>query len=105
MDISHLSLSSLTSQTCIIWRVDGTQHYGPRLDYNGFTQNMLGKNVKFGDKFFQLGYWRIGAADQNHLTIGTETLVSQLYRSDGTSTIHNGPRMDYRVLRPVTKVF
>lgn len=64
---------------------------------------MLGKNVKFGDKFLQLGYWRIGEIDQSHLSIGTETLVSQIYRSDGT--IHNGPRMDFRVMRPVTKVF
>lgn len=33
---SHLSLSHLAVQTCMIWRVDGTKHPGPRKDYNGF---------------------------------------------------------------------
>ena len=95
IDHCHLSLGSLNAKTSIIWRVDGTKHEGPRSDYNGFSKNVEGKNIKFGDKFVEIGYWRIGENDENHMSIGTQTLVSQIYRSDGT--IHNGPRMDYRI--------
>lgn len=48
-----------------------------------------------GSKFIQLGDWRIGEVDNIHMSIGTETLVADIYRSDGT--IHPGPRFDFRI--------
>lgn len=99
IDKSHLSLGHLSTKTCMIWRVDGTKHPGPRTDYNGFSNTSNTAKIGFGPDFVEIGNWRIGATDSFHLSIGTKTVVSEILRSDGTS--HPGPRMDFRIEKEV----
>jgi hypothetical protein len=103
MDNSHLSLSCLTFQTGGLWRVDGQNFFGPRQDFNGFMKNSVGVDVKFGERFVQLGYWRIGEVDNGQFSIGTETVVSMIMRTDGSFTA--GQAINHRIERPITKVF
>jgi hypothetical protein len=100
VDGGHASLSHNSGQTAMIWREDGTQHPGPRTDFNTFGQALTPKNVFMGEGFMQVGEFRIGDVDGAHMSIFAEdtkkTIV--IYRSDGT--IHPGPREDYQNDKP-----
>jgi hypothetical protein len=47
-----------------------------------------------GDRFIQIGSWRIGDVDGAHFsTAHKDGKTAQIYRSDGT--LHPGPRSDF----------
>lgn len=90
----------------MIFRSDGTLHGGPRTDYNLWWKP-LGEpiGVTFGDRFVQIGKFRLGDVDSTHFSVshvGGQTI--QIYRNDGT--IHSGPRTDYTTFgRPLEECF
>ncbi|CAE7829487.1 unnamed protein product [Symbiodinium sp. CCMP2592] len=48
----------------------------------------------WGDRFVQLGEWRLAAIDSNHFSISHRSRwTAQIFRSDGT--LHPGPRTDF----------
>lgn len=48
----------------------------------------------FGDRFIELGAWRLAAIDHLHFSIShKDGYTAQIYRYDGT--VHPGPRTDY----------
>ncbi|CAE7614633.1 unnamed protein product [Symbiodinium microadriaticum] len=48
----------------------------------------------WGDRFVQLGDWRLAAIDANHFSIShRDGWTAQIFRSDGT--LHPGPRTDF----------
>jgi len=38
-------------RTCMIWRVDGTKHPGPRSDFLGFAKNDRFSKISSGQNF------------------------------------------------------
>ena len=66
MDATHFSISHRNGQTIQIYRSDGTLHPGPRHDKNAWTSSLSAgppAGITFGDRFIQLGNFRIGDAD------------------------------------------
>ena len=96
VDGSHFSLSHSGGQTAMIWRDDGTEHPGPRTDFNTFGKPLTPANLFVGDGFVQMGEWRFGNVDDAHMSIFSEETkkTAVIYRSDGT--IHEGPREDFQ---------
>lgn len=92
---AHFSISHRDGQTIQIFRNDGTLHPGPRTDYSTFDRpEGAASGISFGDKFIQIGKFRIGDADGWHALVthsGGQT--AQIYRGDGT--LHPGPRTDW----------
>lgn len=97
----HFSLSTKTIFTPMIWRVDGTKHPGPRRDWHSWLHFTLqvknaNRDVPFrvwqGERYVQIGRWRIAEIDDNHMSIASG-LTSDIYRGDGT--VHPGPRWDF----------
>jgi carbonic anhydrase len=58
------------------------------------TRSLAASEIKVGDRFIQLGKWRLGDADGTHFSIayksGTKHYTAVIFRKDGT--VHNGPR-------------
>ena len=93
---AHFSMSSSDGTTAQIYRNDGTLHPGPRTDYGtwGNALDATGPGISFGDRFIQIGAWRICEIDGYHASICTTSgVTAQIYRGDGT--LHPGPRTDY----------
>ena len=65
----HFSVSHKSGKTAMIWRSDGTQHPGPRNDFNVWDKALTPKDVKTGNGFIELGKnrFRVGVM----LTAGT----------------------------------
>jgi hypothetical protein len=68
-----------------------------KVDLLGTTGNCAlsqTSQVKVGDRFIQLGNWRLGDADGTHFSIayksGSKHYTAVIFRKDGT--VHNGPR-------------
>eukprot|EP00928_Gymnodinium_smaydae_P059961 TRINITY_DN4346_c0_g2_i1.p1 TRINITY_DN4346_c0_g2~~TRINITY_DN4346_c0_g2_i1.p1 ORF type:complete len:1442 (-),score=139.16 TRINITY_DN4346_c0_g2_i1:48-4373(-) len=95
VDDDHLSLAHRNGLTARIFKSDGTSHRGPRRDFTTWGRppgEAIG--VSFGDRFIQLGKFRIGTVDNVHLSISHESgNTAQVYKSDGTS--FSGPRTDF----------
>ncbi|CAE7677387.1 unnamed protein product [Symbiodinium sp. CCMP2456] len=95
VDDNHFSISHRDGQTIQIFRQDGTLHPGPRTDWSTWDRpvgNPVG--ITFGDRFMQLGNFRLGDADGGHFVVSHKNgWTSQIYRSDGTR--HPGPRRDW----------
>ncbi|CAE7203805.1 unnamed protein product [Symbiodinium microadriaticum] len=111
-DGGHFLVSHINGWTCQIYRWDGTLHPGPRRDWGprllhrkpmawsceGIAEMAFGPCDSdfgtFGDRFIQLGQWRIAAIDANHFSVSHKGgKTAQIYRSDGT--LHPGPRSDF----------
>ena len=97
-DDTHFSISHRDGQTIQVFRSDGTLHPGPRTDY-GLWHRPIGvaQGVTFGDRFVQMGNFRVGDVDSTHFSvshIGSQTI--QIYRSDGE--VFPGPRTDWTTL-------
>ena len=109
-DDHHLSISFKTPccgasgiHTADIWRADGTIHPGPRNccglgQLNTFEAQLSTDSIWFGDKFLQIGNFRIADIDGNHMSIAyvSSGKTAEIFRSD--STQHPGPRTDYNHL-------
>ena len=96
VDGGHFSMAYKGGKTAQIYRSDGTLHGGPRSDYTtwgrGLDANAPG--ISFGDRFIQIGQWRICDIDGSHASICTvHGKTAQIFRGDGT--LHAGPRNDY----------
>ena len=91
----HLSISHRDGQVVQIFRNDGTLHPGPRTDHSTFDRPAAAASgISFGDRFLQIGKFRIGDADGTHMTVThADGQTIQIYRSDGT--LHPGPRTDW----------
>ena len=83
-----------------IWRSDGTIHIGPRTccglgQLNTFQSQLPSDSVSFGEKFLQLGDFRIADIDGNHMSIAFVSTgkTAEIFRSDATQ--HPGPRADF----------
>eukprot|EP00913_Durusdinium_trenchii_P026591 g24947.t1 len=95
VDGNHLSISSVYGQTMQIWSGHGTLHPGPRTDFS-LWHRPSGEpvGVSFGDRFVQLGSFRVGDVDGEHFTVThVSGSTAAIYRKDGT--VHAGPRHDY----------
>jgi hypothetical protein len=106
-DNHHLSMSFLKPccgrsgiHTSDIWRADGTIHPGPRTccglgQLNTFDNQLPSDSIWFGDRFLQIGNFRIADIDGNHMSIVNVSngRTAEIFRSD--STQHPGPRMDF----------
>ena len=99
---NHLSITHFSKYghfTSVIFRKDGTVHNGPRTavrcKQDQFTtwnrQGFVPNQVYFGDRFIQIGEWRLGDNDGRHFSIShKDGQTAMIYREDGT--VHNGPR-------------
>eukprot|EP00943_MAST-04B_sp_MAST-4B-sp1_P008398 g8398.t1 len=69
---------------------------GPRSDYNANSRKISASapGIGFGDRFIQIGNWRICDIDGRHASICTTNgMTAQIFRDDGT--LHPGPRHDF----------
>ena len=86
-DGHHFSISHKNGITIQIFRSDGTLHPGPRHELNLWKTRTSGppQGITFGDRFIELGLWRLGDVDGAHFVVtqvGGHT--PQTYRSDNT---------------------
>lgn len=66
-DAQHFSISHAGGQTAVIYRLDGTSHFGPRKDFSTWNDCCEQLDVGFGKGFVQIGSWRLGVAKGNLL--------------------------------------
>ncbi|CAE7663424.1 unnamed protein product [Symbiodinium sp. CCMP2456] len=94
-DESHFSISHKGGQTIQIFRSDGTLHPGPRTDYGLWDRDTgAAQGVTFGDRFVQIGNFRIGDVDSGHFSVShVDGETIQIFRSDGNH--FDGPRTDW----------
>jgi hypothetical protein len=96
IDGRHFSMAHKSGKTAQIYRSDGTLHPGPRNDFHSRARSRdnSAPGISFGDRFIQIGKWRICDFDGVHASICTTSgKTAQIYKSDGT--VHPGPRNDY----------
>ena len=93
-DATHLSISHKDGKTEQIFRADGTLHPGPRNDFGTYRNPSQFKGISVGDRYIQIGKFRVGDVDGKHFTVVSETKTIQIYRSDGTQ--HPGPRTSWQ---------
>ncbi|CAE7763863.1 unnamed protein product, partial [Symbiodinium sp. KB8] len=111
-DGHHFLVTHDSGQTIQIYRGDGTQHPGPRTDWTAAisTRSPSAWTCKdlpemaygacdkgwagFGDRFIQLGDWRLAAIDHRHFSIShKDGITSQIWHAEGS--VHPGPRHDF----------
>ena len=96
VDKEHFSIAHKYGYVSQIFRSDGTLHPGPRSDYDLWKVRSSGpaSGITYGDRFLQIGKFRIGDADGWHMLIThVDGQTIQIYRGDGT--LHPGPRTDW----------
>ena len=95
IDGRHFSMSHRDGQTAMIYREDGTLHGGPRTDFNAWGRNIgPSSGIKFGFQFIEIGEWRIGAYNQNYLSLShKDGQVPFVFLHDGMGW--TGPRTEY----------
>lgn len=81
--------------TAQIIRANGTVTSGPLTTAPIFDRQVgQASGIAFGDRFIQIGKYRLGAADDNHFSISHESgTTAQIFRSDGN--VFLGPRSDF----------
>ena len=69
VDGLHLSFSHKEGQTAVIFRNDGTTHYGPRKQFNTWKESGPCEKVEIlsGADFIQVGNWRFGDSGGNFI--------------------------------------
>ncbi|CAE7397036.1 unnamed protein product [Symbiodinium sp. CCMP2456] len=95
VDETHLSIAHIGGKTAQIFRNDGTLHSGPRTDFSTWDRpESMPAGITAGDRFVQLGKFRLGDADGGHFLVTHDSgQTIQIYRRDGT--LHPGPRTDW----------
>ena len=88
VDGTHASICTVDGKTSQIFRKDGTLHPGPRDDFCCHQRSVdpSHKNAPMiGDRYIQIGEWRLGAIDDNHASMShKDGKTAQIYRNDGT---------------------
>lgn len=91
----HFSIAHKDGWTNSIFRGDGTEHPGPRTDWNVLARQIgepLG--IGFGDRFIQFGNFRMGDVDGTHFSISHSSgHTIAIFKKDGT--VEYGPREDF----------
>ena len=98
VDSRHFSISHVNGQTPMIYRADGHLFGGPRTDFNLFNRRYVGepKGVTFGDRFVQIGSFRVGAVDGWHFSVThVDGKTVEIYTGDGHRHPGNGHRTDW----------
>jgi hypothetical protein len=98
----HFSMAHKKGKTAQIYRGDGTLHpgNGHRTDWNANSRGLDDKapGIEFGDRFLQIGKWRMCDIDGQHASIcwvdGLKHKTAQIFRYTAP-TLHRGPRDDY----------
>jgi len=98
VDGTHFSIAHKYGRTAQIYRSDGTLHGGSgRSDFTTWSRSVLAhpSGISFGDRFIQIGEWRIGDVDDEHASIAHRNgKTAQIFRRDGTLQGGSG-RSDY----------
>ena len=97
IDNWHFSMAHKDGKTAQIYRGDGTLHPGPRTDWNANSRPLdaSAPGIAFGDRFLQIGNWRLCDIDGEHASICTVAgKTAQIFRYTAP-TLHRGPRNDY----------
>jgi len=90
-----LSISHSSGQTPLVFQKDGTLIKGPSTANNLFIQRGEPQGVNFGDRFVQIGNFRLGDVDGWHFSIShveNGTLLD-LFTGDGLRHLGNGREM------------
>ncbi|CAE7520894.1 unnamed protein product [Symbiodinium necroappetens] len=96
-DDTHLTISHVDGKTAQVFRSDGTLHPGPRDDFSTFDRaEGVPAGISFGDRFIQLGRFRIGDSDGNNLVV-THPVKE---RSPAAWTCHDIAEMAFGVCDP-----
>ncbi|OLP77825.1 hypothetical protein AK812_SmicGene42064, partial [Symbiodinium microadriaticum] len=101
--ISHKGKDGETSQTIQIFRSDGTLHPGPRTSHGLWDRETgAAQGVTFGDRFVQIGNFRIGDVDSSHFSVShVQGQTIQVFRSDGTTHPGTGDVLQNMLTPPV----
>lgn len=93
-DDHTLSLTHAGGNTAMKWSSSGIATAGPGLasELSLWTRGATAGGVGFGDRFMQVGKFRIGDVDGKHLAVSYEGTVAELFRND--AWIASGPRND-----------
>ena len=82
-----LSISHKSGHTAYVWQKNGHVLGGPRTDNNLFNRLTTTEptGVTFGDRFVQIGHFRIGDVDGWHFSIShvNSGLTAQIFTGDG----------------------
>ncbi|CAE7379753.1 unnamed protein product [Symbiodinium necroappetens] len=98
IDNIHLSVAHKGGKTAQIFRNDGHLFPGPRGDFGTYGRPSALSGISEGDRYLQIGQFRLGDVDGHHFTVihtGLSKTI-QIYRDDGT--LHPGPRNDWQQL-------
>ncbi|CAE7226562.1 unnamed protein product [Symbiodinium sp. CCMP2456] len=98
IDNAHLSVAHKSGKTAQIFRNDGHLFPGPRGDFGTYGRPSPLSGISEGDRYLQIGQFRLGDVDGAHFTVihtGLSKTI-QIYRNDGT--LHPGPRNDWHQL-------
>ncbi|CAE7220371.1 unnamed protein product [Symbiodinium sp. CCMP2592] len=90
-----LSISHSSGQTPLVFQEDGTLVPGPSTDNNLFIRRGEPKGVTFGDRFVQIGNFRLGDVDGWHFSIShvENGALLDLYTGDGLRPGGDGREM------------
>lgn len=95
-----LSISHKSGHTAYVWQKNGHVLGGPRTDNNLFNRLTTTEptGVTFGDRFVQIGHFRIGDVDGWHFSIShvNSGLTAQIFTGDGHVHNGNGHRRDWQ---------
>ena len=73
IDENHFSISHRSGKSAQIFRSDGTLHPGPRWDWGSWDRPIgFPGGIAFGDRFIQLGNWRVAAVHDHVLSISAK---------------------------------
>lgn len=97
--------------TAQIFRNDGTLHPGPRIAWDSFgvmkaLSGTTSGSLQWGDRFFQVGKWRMGAIDDTHFGVAhKDGKTVQTYQHTGARQgPKNDPTLWGRPVQDITKV-
>ena len=99
VDADHFSLSHSSGAVGQIWHASGTRH--PTVNtywdlWTGSNYRPVGPptGITFGDRFVQIGGFRIGDVDGRHFSVAhKDGTTIEIFREDGLC--FGGPRNDY----------
>eukprot|EP00439_Symbiodinium_sp_Y106_P040354 s5574_g4.t4 len=86
MDGDHLTVSHISGNTAQIFRGDGHVFPGPTTGWNGWAGEFVAgpaSGVRYGNRFLEIGNFRLGATDGSHLVVSKGHQTIRIFRGDG----------------------